>query len=53
MQEEILRTIRKLVEMGWIKKNEHLTEEALAGAFVEVLKEMPLNKFVKIFSPFD
>ena len=52
MQEEILRTIKKCIEKGWITKNEHLTDEALAMAFVDTLKEMPLKKFVEIFNPF-
>lgn len=53
MKEEVLRTIKHLESKGWITINEHLEPAALAAVFVEVLKDMPLSKFVEIFNPFE
>lgn len=53
MQKEILRVINKCEEMGWITVNEHLNKEALAAAFMDILKEMSLKKAIEIFVPND
>lgn len=51
MNEEIERTIKKLEELGWITVNEHLNREALVAVFIDILKEMPLKKYLDIFTP--
>lgn len=51
MEEEILRVIKNAEEKGWITLNKHLEPEAIAAVFVDELRKMPLDKFVKIFSP--
>lgn len=51
MKEEVLRTLLKCKEMGWITINENLNEEALAATFVEIMKDMSLKNFIDIFSP--
>jgi len=51
MKEEILRVIKDLERRGHITVNPHLNPEALALIFSDTLAEMPLKKFVQIFSP--
>ena len=51
MEEEIKRTIEKLVEMKWITINEKLNPDAVTSAFIDILKDMSLKKFVDIFTP--
>ncbi len=51
LQQEILRTINKAEEMGWITVNEHLQKEALVAVFLDVFKEMSLKRAMEIFLP--
>jgi len=53
MKEEVLRVLNKCEEMKWITINEKLDRGALAGVFVELLKDMPLSKFVEMMNIFD
>lgn len=53
MEKEILRTIKKLEEMGWITISSHLNTDAFAAVFVDIFKEMTLKNFIEIFSPKD
>lgn len=53
MQEEILRTINKCEEMGWITINPKIRKEALASMFLHIIQEMSLKKFTEIFNIFN
>lgn len=51
MKEEILRAIDKCEEMGWITINPNLNKEAIAGAFLDIFKDMSLKRAMEIFFP--
>lgn len=47
MEEQVKRAIKALVDRGWITVNEHLTEEALARAFIDEFMQMPLKSYIE------
>lgn len=49
----MLRTIKKAIELGWITKNPHLTDDALAAMFIAVFKDMTLQQAIDTFVPRD
>lgn len=47
MKKAIEIAIKKCIEMGWITKNPHLTDEALYRLFVETMKEVTVRDFLE------
>lgn len=46
MNKAIEAAIKKAIEMGWITKNENLTDEALVRLFVEAAKDVSVRDFL-------
>lgn len=46
MEKLIEAALKKAIEMGWIIKNPHITDEALVAIFFDAIKDISVRDFL-------